>query len=188
MDGTVSSLMADTGRWIFHPFYPFFSLFPAFHPLPLSFRCPFLPPPLDVGYCSLVQPPHSAVLIYFLYSSLLSLLPPLSSLQNFVPCLSPSPLLHLGQCFSWRRCDGEEQEAEEEQLGSAGAQEASTEEVMLTLASSLLSPLLLPFLPLFSQLLQLQKMKCEVRGERRRGGPSLTLSPGWGVGVGGACI
>lgn len=132
----------------------------------LFFLPPCLPPPPPPapGHCSRAQ---TADLIYFLFSPL-SLLPPLSqlSLQHFVPSLSLSLLLPLALSSFWKeRCDREEQEAAGERLGPAGGQEASTEEVMLTLTSSLLSQLLLPFLPLFSQLLELHKTTLEVRQE-----------------------
>ncbi|TNN62020.1 hypothetical protein EYF80_027758 [Liparis tanakae] len=47
--------------------------------------------------------------------------------QDFVPSLSPSPLPPLGQCFSWMRCDREEQEVAGERLGSARGREALME-------------------------------------------------------------
>lgn len=182
LGGTVSFPAGGTVGWL--------SLCPPSPPpcLVLLPPSPPPPPPLGAGPCC---PAQTADLIYFSFSPP-ALLPPLCrlSLQHFVPSLSLSLLQPLAQSFFWReRCDREEQEAEGEQLGPAGGREASTGEVMSTLTSSLLSPLLLPFLPLFSQLQELQKTAAQARGEEgRRGGPSRPLSPDWGGGVGGAYI
>lgn len=146
-----------------------------FFPLP-QLLFPFLPPPPG---CSPPPspPPPAGPTDTPLYSRLPSLL--LSSLQDFVPFLSPSRPRRLCHCFSSRRCDREEQEAEEGRLGCAGGPEASTEQVML--ASSLPPPPSSPLLPLFSwRLLSRERMRWWVE-QRRTGGPCLSLQPRWEV-------
>lgn len=157
-DGTASSPAGGPAGRIYPCLPPPLSLFP---PLWIPFlpssappperRCPALPsPPADLLYF----PPAPLLLLL--------LLPHLAPfwLQDFVPSLSPSRLLHPGCRSSWwrttrRRVRGRaEQEAAGERIGPALGREAWTEEEdKLASTSSPLAPLKRrPALPPFSWL------------------------------------